>query len=556
MYKFIDVTEVSESILPSEALKINGEYIENLIPGYRTLNVSGREALSPELVTFETGARDGSSIKSKRYPARTIIVKYQLIAEDETAFRQAYNTLGGILDVENATLIFDDEEDKYYIGTPSRIGEVTPGLNSVVGEFELFCADPFKYSVAEYVKRSVDTEDVDDEGNTVKGKCFVLDYKGTYKSFPTLEAEFFAETDTSADGETVTGLTGAGDCGFVAFFNEKGKIVQIGNPDETDGEDVVPSQTLVNQNFNMSTSWGTAAQSLWALNTGATIEATPLGTLKTDKSYLNAPEGEYYLSPDKYGSVYTAGWHGPTITRTIPADSAGVVGAENCTLTYKQKMCINEQNQRGGFHALLVNTAATTKKVIAGVTILKSGNGKGGKLTFYVNDVALETMDIDLSLYNPYFGADSATAESVKTSIIKKEGDTVTFNIGGIKKSYKVPIIGNMRVHEITFGFFQHSSKNKMRFNGLYWAKLVKDNCSSWEDIPNKFSAGDVVKAICKTGEILLNNAPTPEYGALGNDWEEFYLQPGENIIGIAYSDWVSDVYAPSFKLRYREVFL
>ena len=32
MYNFIDVTEVSEeSILPSEALKINGEYIENQI---------------------------------------------------------------------------------------------------------------------------------------------------------------------------------------------------------------------------------------------------------------------------------------------------------------------------------------------------------------------------------------------------------------------------------------------------------------------------------------------------------------------------------------------
>ena len=47
MYNFIDVNEVSEGVvLPSEALQINGEFIENLIPGYRTLNVSGREALS------------------------------------------------------------------------------------------------------------------------------------------------------------------------------------------------------------------------------------------------------------------------------------------------------------------------------------------------------------------------------------------------------------------------------------------------------------------------------------------------------------------------------
>ena len=56
MYEFRDVNEYSEGTkLPSEALKINGEYIENLITGYRTLTVSGREALSPELNYFETG---------------------------------------------------------------------------------------------------------------------------------------------------------------------------------------------------------------------------------------------------------------------------------------------------------------------------------------------------------------------------------------------------------------------------------------------------------------------------------------------------------------------
>ena len=67
MYTFRDVSETSEGILlPSEALQINGEYIENLIPGYRTLNVKGREALSPELETFETGARDGSTLKKRR----------------------------------------------------------------------------------------------------------------------------------------------------------------------------------------------------------------------------------------------------------------------------------------------------------------------------------------------------------------------------------------------------------------------------------------------------------------------------------------------------------
>ena len=92
MYGFRDVNETSDSvILPSEAMQINGEYIENLVEGYRTLSVSGRESLSPEIDTFETGIRDGAQIKNKRYPTRTIIVKYQLIAADNDAFRAAYN---------------------------------------------------------------------------------------------------------------------------------------------------------------------------------------------------------------------------------------------------------------------------------------------------------------------------------------------------------------------------------------------------------------------------------------------------------------------------------
>ena len=48
LYEFKDTIDVSEGItLPSEAMQINGEYIENVIVGYRTLQVSGRESLAP-----------------------------------------------------------------------------------------------------------------------------------------------------------------------------------------------------------------------------------------------------------------------------------------------------------------------------------------------------------------------------------------------------------------------------------------------------------------------------------------------------------------------------
>ena len=256
MYNFIDVTEVSEeSILPSEALKINGEYIENQISGYRTLNVSGREALSPDVLSYTTGVRDGSRLKSKRYPERIITVTYQISAESNEAFREAYNKLGMILNVEDAELIFNDEQDKFFIGTPCIIGEVEPGRNYVIGKFEILCTDPFKYSVIEYEAKP----DLD-EGS------ILIDYGGTYKAYPTLEADFYNEDEASEDGETVNALTGAGDCGYVAFFTENEKIVQLGDPDEVDREEAAypKSQTLVNAQFTQAGSWGSAAKSQWA----------------------------------------------------------------------------------------------------------------------------------------------------------------------------------------------------------------------------------------------------------------------------------------------------
>ena len=699
MYNFIDINEIPEtSPLPSEALQINGEYIENLIDGYRTLQVSGREALSKELSSFSTGVRDGETLKSRRYPARTILVKYQLISESNEAFRSAYNKLAQILDVENAELIFNDETDKFFIGTPSVVGEVDPGTNAVVGEFELYCADPFKYSVVEH----------EAEPNAKDGS-FLIDYNGTYKAYPTLEAEFYKEEGSGA-------LTGDGDCGYVAFFNENEKIIQLGDPDETDTEKYPKSQTLVYQKFNTETSWGTIEETNWRANDGQlpydaeyegvtdpdkldqtgnvteTISAysttptpstsgrllevtsraespyikytvnaqtskrtadsirvsvTIMSVLTSKTAYLRGerelkasvqfengdwhsvaikskktdwkgnvsyvtsisvtvndltadqkllknikfkvertddlgesgvldethcndleigtytapvPSG-WYLMPETYGTGTV--WHGPSITRTIPADASGDVGSSQYTFTYSQKMSIGNSDssispqELGIFQAALVNVGVLNKRtVVAGVSIKKMATGKNAQLLLYVNGKVVYMKVIDLSFHNQYFGNNSSSKgiTTVKTSSITRSGSNVIFNIGGIKKTIYAPLLPV--VHEITFYMGQYAKKPALSYNGLYWAKFVNNRCDTWEDIPNKFSANDIVTADCKSGEIFLNDSPMPALGALGNDWEEFYLSPGLNQIGYSYSSWVKDEHAPNCKIRYREVFI
>lgn len=689
MYSFVDIKETSEGItLPSEAMQINGEYLEDLVPGYRTLSVSGREALSPEIESFHTGIRDGSSRKSRRYPERIITVKYQLISKSNEEFREAYNKLGGVLNTEDAQLVFRDEPDKYFIGTPSLVEEVEQGRNAVVGELEFLCLDPFKYSVVEY-------EAIPD---MLQGSI-LLDYRGTYKSFPILEADFYRETDTSADGSASNSLTGRGDCGFVAFFNETKKIIQLGDPDEADTENKYQkSQTLVSAGFEGTSGWGSAAKTQWAQNasTGLASQAVQVGSmgmgiasyavpatpkdtsgtilsnkatsqsspvfyysitakatnrnansvkvtvtvtasLKNTGSYFGPPyalQGQIYLGgawrtftikkPSEFWRGKTAhtvnfsvtvtglsastsaltgikfktartdgtggsagvlpettcanlpisqyvadvpetyfltastfgsgsGWHGPSITRKLPQDASGASGAVNGQLSFSHKMSIGSGNfgvsELGGFQVLLVNGSGSGRKIVAGAFLYKGSNGKSGKVIFYINGTAVETIDIDFSYGNKRFQAGVS-------STITKTGDTVTFNLGGISRTFSNSAIRDMAIHEITFAFLQYAARPRLSFNGLYSAKFVKSNCQTWKDIPNKFSANDVLEADCQDGNVYLNGVLNQSLGALGNDWEGFYLTPGLNQIGFTYSDWVPAEYAPAFKVRYREVFL
>ena len=555
MYNFVDTNGYAEGTsLPSEALKINGAYLENTVTGYRTLYVKGREMLAPDIETYETGVRDGSTLQSKRFPARTITVGYQLIASSAEAFRAAFNALNAALDVEEAELIFADEPDNFFIGTPFGRGDVPTGRNAITGEFDILCADPFKYSCTEYEV----TPTLDD------GTTFAIQYNGTYRSYPTLAAEFADEDD-----DTAGGLTGSGDCGYVAFLSDDAAIIQLGDPDEPDTENYAKSQTLTKQIF---TSYNATVAAKWPINTGRTSSSavTATGTVVVGKDAENIR----MLVANSYGTGTE--WHGPSITRTIPADASGHLGAKNFRLSYKQRMCMGQgkkdTKQRGLFQCLLVNVSGSKRTIVAGLSVNKNKTGKQALLKLYVNGKTVHTQYIDLTYHNKYFGYKKVVTEKIKkkgkvikkkriiqpalSSTIRKYGKTVTFNIGGIQKAFKVSAIANTEVHEITFLMGKYASVTPLTYNGLFWAKFISDSCETFRDIPNKFSAGDVVEADCEDGEIYLNDARAPELGALGNDWENFYLEPGTNQIGVVWSDWVPAGSAPNCKIRYREVFL
>lgn len=521
MYKFVDTTErQEEQILPSEALNFNGVYFENVIPGYRTLYVSGRELIESEITDLDTDTMNGSRYRRRRYKPRTITVGYQLIAKSNEAFRKAYNKLNSLLDAEEAKLIFLDEPDKYYVGTKVDAGDVPAGRNAITAELTFYCSDPFKYSVKEYeVTPTLDS-----------GTTFAVDYKGTYKAHPIFEA-------TMKDSEN----------GFIGYVDQDKHILQFGDIEEADGENYKANETL------------------------ATLQ-----------DFINAEDdvnGKDYMHPfyGAKGKLGTATWFGNKFlclkevgaqvgnangglrTVILPADSNG--DKSGCKNFYAYFHILFYAGLMGQTGEMCINFLTEDNKLICGVNWYKTdmtGNTGKYELVCYKKDSDAQAGKVlkqysyttsHLQNQNPWYW-DWGHCD------IRKEGSKLTFFYWGGYPSFIVPEIEDMKCTKIQIAIKQwgnRSGTKYLTYNGINSFSFQKLHVDKWRDAPNKFAKASVVTADCREASATMNGLPKPELGALGNDWENICLKPGTNQIQCIYSSWAKK---PTFKMRYREVFL
>jgi hypothetical protein len=279
------------------------------------------------------------------------------------------------------------------------------------------------------------------------------------------------------------------------------------------------------------------------LGTAGKLGETACSNIPIMSYSANIPEA-YYLTASSYGSG--TGWHGASITRQVGADKAGDVGATN--FHFYSELCVgisrysSATRQLGAFEVKLKDASG---KNVAGIRIQKNKAGKSASLIFYVNGKAVNTTTLDI----PY-------TLRFRNFYIRKNGSNVQFNFHSYMRHYTDATLADVKVTQVSYSFEQYGTNSAFSYNGVRTAKFTKYNCDTWNDIPNKFGANDVLEADCEEGKVYLNGIESPELGALGNDWEDFHLTPGINQIGFMYSDWVADEYAPTIKVRYREVFL
>ena len=268
-------------------------------------------------------------------------------------------------------------------------------------------------------------------------------------------------------------------------------------------------------------------------------------------------DGLRYLTPQSYGSSGPTGWHGPVISARLPAMPVGaqnVRGAADWRLYFRAKICANDSPEMGLFKADVTTSGGV---VIASICIKKQSSSMNGKvvITFGTKTV---TKSIDLTYYNIYFGA-----EGRHTCTLTKTGNKLVVEYGwSVRITLKDSTMTNALADRVSFAFGAYR-KNSTDYeplarNGLYNVKFTKLNCPTWADVPNKFGAGDVLKADTRDASILLNEAPAADLGALGNDWEIFVLQPGQQYIVESRSSWTmgeNAQYRPHSTIFWRDTY-
>lgn len=501
MYAFADTTGAGGSDkLPSEALSINGSYIEQQIEGYRTLYVQGRELTETEIKDLQIGLVDGSIYQGRRTPARELTIGYQLIAKDPEDFRKKYNKLNGILRQEEAKLVFADEPDKYWIGTKSAVKDVPPGRLSITSEFSFFCSDPKKRANIQKEFQAAPNE---------KGIMELTIVNDGTESVP-IDYEIFHNHEN----------------GYVGIVSADGAI-QYGSTSETD---TVMSKTLID------------------FPTGDKIQYTPGGKFSAPYILNGAfrvlsMNGRRYLQLDPTSMAGGNYWYGAG--GYIPLPDYPLSGQKQIK-NFKAAMGVWLERSGAGQTGAIDLCLTSGTEIVASIQ-LWYGVWNDPRLELFVGNKRYDSLGILPEAAAPF------RAPGCEMSISKR-GGLFSFKIAGISRSWRIDELKDKTIDGINFSCTQDAGRT---YDNMVWAGIDRitfraDTGGETIDIPNRYEKGSVLTVDGNKRKVYLNGAVALEDEMTGSTY--FDAHPGETKVQFFHSNFSTP--APTCKARIREAWL
>ena len=480
--------------------KVDGQYIEDLIANFRTLGVDGREELDLNVVSAETDTSDGGRYMRRRIKSRTLKVHFYLSDDTAAGFSAKFNALKNKLhSIKESQIIFSDDAGVYFTGTFRKLTLAYKGSEVTRGTIEIFCADPFKYAVSETVI------------NAVNGQI-TAEYGGTYPAHPILTAQSELH-----------------DCGFYSFEDEAGHLIQIGNPDEEDREEI-PDDDYAYESIdaNFGSSYEPYAPT-WYPGDARLLYGYETGSI----GFRSAPAYVYAL-PELPG--------GEPNTYFGPALGASTNKLPNFTCSFLHWF-EPSGNQGGGFDIYFNNAGGGN---ICGVCIRRN---KGDVIKAYliVKGNVVKTTTYTLAS-NPFGGV-------WHTETISKYLGTVNFDVGGVTFSVTDPDLADRSydIKNISFIIYKQPGADQIGANNALKNIQYRGYPNTSIDFHNIIPMRGLVEVDTGSGEISVNGDAQPDIGSIYNDFEGFKLAAGENTIACSSSGWVDDAV---YTMRYREVYL
>lgn len=476
--------------------KIDGQYIEDLISGFRTLGVDGREELDLDVTSAETETSDGGRFVRRKIKSRVLRVHFHLSDATASGFSTKLKALQAKLySVKESKIIFSDASNYYFTGSFRKLTLAYKGMTVTRGTLEIFCADPFRYFVTESVVYPTDG-------------VFTVNYTGTYPAHPTLIAR--------SPGH---------DCGFYGFTKD-GLTIRVGNPDEQDQEEVPTDTavTIINTHFGRlydgMTGWRDNPILLYGYNTSfstspaddyiyATLSAPPVITY-----YYGAAGGHDFDDPYPNFELSFSNWFEPTTAA-----------------------------QGGGFDFYVNNSGGGN---VCGVSVWKNKNGRV-QWSMIVKGNIVKSGSYSLA-DNPFKGA-------WRIQTITKTQGTVAFNFGGVSFTITDSELAGHAYDaaNASFIFYRQPNADDIGANNALQSVLIRGIPNTWQEVANKIPQNGLVSIDTASGNITLNGAQSLELGVITNNFEDFTLAPGSNTITCEASDWVDDA---AYTMKYREAYL
>ena len=560
------VDYISNLDRPSYAPSFNNVFLEDVIPGYRTLDVSGRESFESEVNERSSEIRDGARFVRNRRSPREITVKFAVTTDSNAEYRQAIDKLKGMflnygeypIEQKEFTIIFLDEQDKFYKGVITNVStDKLVNYKSGSGEFTIHCSDPCKYSVTEYYALPV----YDSSDGYYK---YNIDYDGTYNSYP----KFNAVVASSDDFLIIQ---------WISFINQYGRILQFGTPERVEiPEDEIPlkSEIIFDNTFDQgaiasqpgvtnrqSSNWVICDGSNtnfdlgngWRHNTLDQLASViQCSTPFSARGYARTSTPLKFLYTADYGNDNFEGWHGPVITRYYDfADSNNNNRHKSGTLEFKHRF-VTGSNDYGEFIATLNYhypvSGGIRRHALAKIVIfknLKGSNISTCNLMIYDSENTIGklayTFQFDSGRTGSVTKATSEYTAGPAVHRITKIEDTITFDINGQQFAFRSADIKDLTVDSITFAFGKYKDEIKVTENYLLGAKFTAHNVKDIKDIPEKITPNGHLEIDVSKAEVIMDGVPKMDLGAPGNDWETFFLKPGLNEI----------VFNPQYPLKY-----